>query len=144
MLSIAACRNRKDLAGYCLEQGAQLNINDVYNIHESIITGKSFTTCKFLIAKGMDINKEVEWMGDILYNAAIYNHLAWVRFCLENSANPNLNLYLNSHSVLASAAQYSCVGIVSLLLEIQCNIKRQWRLSSCCMRWEAKDGEIPA
>ena len=123
MLSIAACRNRKDLAGYFLKQGAQLDTNDIYSIHESIISGRSFATCKFLVAKGMDINLEVELMGDILFNAVTYNHLAWVRFCLENGADPNLNLYLDSYSALANAAPYGSVGVVSMLLKYNATLK---------------------
>ena len=65
----------------------------------------------------MDINLDVELMGDILSNAAIYDRVAWVRFCLENGADPNLNLYLGEYSALASAAQYASVKVVSLLLE---------------------------
>ena len=53
----------------------------------------------------MDINLEVEYMGDILHTAANYSHMSWVRFCQENSADPNLNLFLDSYSVLADAAQ---------------------------------------
>lgn len=75
MLSIAARRNRTDLAGYCLEHGVQLDTNDIDNILGSIIAGRSSTTCNFLVVKGMDINLEVEFMGDIS-KAANYSHLA--------------------------------------------------------------------
>lgn len=75
MLSIAARRNRTDLAGYCLEQCVQLDTNDIDNILGSIIAGRLSTTCNFLVVKGMDINLEVEFMGDIS-KAANYSHLA--------------------------------------------------------------------
>ncbi|MCJ1345040.1 hypothetical protein MMC31_003245 [Peltigera leucophlebia] len=116
MLSIAALRNRKDLAGYCLEQGARLDTDDIYDIHSSIIGGKSFTTCMFLVAKGLDINVEVEYLGDILSAAVEINDFSWVRFCLENGADPNLNGDVNTGTALASAARYASVTVASLLL----------------------------
>ena len=123
MLSIAALRNRKDLAGYYLEQGARLDANDIYSIHRCIIGGKSFTTCKFLVAKGLDINIKPDWMPDILTIAVDHNHLAWVRFCLENGADPNLNLDLDTYSPLATAARYASVNVVFLLLKYNATLK---------------------
>ncbi len=123
MLSIATLRNRKDLASYCLEQGARLNSDDSFSIHRCIIGGKSFTTCKFLVAKGLDINIKVDWMSDILTTAVEQNHLAWVRFCLENGANPNLNLDLDTYSPLATAARYASVKVVSLLLKYNATLE---------------------
>lgn len=79
MLSIASLPNRKDLARFCLEQGARLGTIDIYNIHLSIISGNSFTTCKLLVAKGLDINRNLEFVGDILTAAVERNNLAWVR-----------------------------------------------------------------
>lgn len=122
MLSIAALRNRKDLAAYCLEQGARLDTDDIYNIHFSLIAGHSFTTCKFLVAKGLDINTGVEFIGDILNTAVEYNHLPWVRFCLENGADPNLNHDLNIYCPLATAARHASIKVVSLLLKYNAKI----------------------
>ena len=117
MLSISAFCSRKDLAGCCLEQGARLDTHDAYIIHEGIIAGKSLTTCKFLVAKVLDINYYVERMYDMLLNAVNYNYLAWVRFCIENGANLNLNLDLNIYSALAAAATVASVDVASLLFE---------------------------
>ena len=92
MLSIAILRNHKGLAAYLLKQGCRLDSHDGYNIHESIILGRPSATCKLLVAAGLDINHQVEWMGDILMNAVELNNFHWVRFCLENGADPNRNL----------------------------------------------------
>ena len=89
MLSIATLCNRKDLASYCLEQGASLDSDDIYSIYRCIIGGKSFTTCKFLVAEGLYIKIKMDWMFDILTTAVEQNHLPWAKFCLENGANPN-------------------------------------------------------
>ena len=106
-----------------MEQGARLDTNDICNIHRSTINGKSFTICKFLVAKGLDINIEVEWMADILTTAVEDSHLAWFRFCLENGADPNLNLDLETYSPLANAARYASVNVVSLLLKYKATLK---------------------
>lgn len=122
MLSIASLRNRKDLSGFFLEQGTRLDNDDIYDFHSSIIGGRSFTTCKFLVAKGPDINIEVEYMGDILTTAVEHNHWAWVRFCLENGADSNLILDLNTYSPLVNAARHASVNVVSNT-QAQCPIK---------------------
>lgn len=76
---------------------------------------ENHTTCNFLVANGLDINIKVDWISDILITAVEQNHLAWVRFCLENGANPNLNLDLDIYSPLATAARNDSVKVVSLL-----------------------------
>lgn len=78
MLSIPVLCNHKDLAAYFLKQGFRLDTHDGYNIRECTILGKSFTTCKLLIAEGLDINHQVKWLGDILSHATEYNNLPWV------------------------------------------------------------------
>lgn len=123
MLAITSLHDRKDLAGYFLGQGARLDTNDIYDIHGSIVGGRSFTTCKFLVAKGLDINIEVECMSDILNTAVEHNHLVWVRFCLKNGADPNPNLDLDTYSPLANAARYTSVNVVSLLLKRNATLK---------------------
>ena len=52
-----------------------------------------------------------------------HNHLAWVRFYLENGADPNLNLDLDTYSPLATAAGYASVNVVSLLLKYNATLK---------------------
>lgn len=123
MLSIAVLRNHKDLAAYFLKQGFRLDSHDCYNIHDCIVLGKSFTTCKLLVAEGLDINYQPEWMGDILSHAAEYNNLPWVRFCLVNGADPNRNLLWDTYSPLAIAAQYASVKLAALLLKYNARIE---------------------
>ena len=115
MLSIAVLRNDKDLAAHFLKQGFRLDTHDRYNIHECIILGKSFTTCKLLVAEDLDINHQVKWMGDILSHAAEYNNLPWVGFRLENGADPNRNLLWNTYSSLAITAPYASVKVAALM-----------------------------
>lgn len=123
MLSIAVLRNHKDLAAYFLKQGFRLDTHDCYNIHECIILGKSFSTCKLLVAEGLDINYQPEWMGDILSHAAEHNNLNWVHFCLANGADPNRNLLWDTYSPLAIAAQYASVTVAALILNYGARIK---------------------
>lgn len=115
LLSIAALRNCIDLVAYCIEQGACLNTKDIYSIHCSIMMGRSFRTCKFLVTKGLDINVNVEFMGDILSAAVNANNLPWVRFCLENGADTNQSLIMDTYSTLAFATRYASINVVSLL-----------------------------
>ena len=68
-------------------------------------------------------------MGDILTIAVDRNHLAWVRFCLENDADPNLNLYSNTYSPLAHVARYTSVNVVSLLLKYDAELNARGALA---------------
>lgn len=123
LLSIAALRDRTDLAAYCIEQGACLDTNDIYSIHCSLMMGRSFRTCKFFVTKGLDINVNVEFMGNILSAAVNFNYLPWVRFCLENGADPNQSLVMDTYSTLAFAALYASISIVSLLFQHNATLK---------------------
>lgn len=68
------------------------------------MTGQLFRTCKFLVTKGLDININVEFMGDILSTVVNFNYLPWVKFYLENDADPNQSLIMDTYSILAFAA----------------------------------------
>ena len=106
-----------------MRQGFRLDGQDGYNIHECIILGNSFTTCKLLVAEGLDINYQVEWMGDIMTHATEHNNLPWVRFCLENGADPNLNLLYDAYSPLTIAAERASVKVAALMLKHSARIK---------------------
>lgn len=134
MLSIAALRSRTDIAAYCVEEGARLDTSDIYSIHCSIMTGRSFRTCKFLVSKGLDINVNVEFMGDILSAAVNFNYLAWVRFCLENGADPNQSLVMDTYSTLAFAARYASINVVSILLQHNATLKGSSALALAAQR----------
>lgn len=43
--------------------------------------------------------------------------MPWVRFCIENDANPNLSHESTTFSSLATAARHASVKVVSLLLK---------------------------
>ena len=51
------------------------------------------------------------------------DNLDWVRFCLENFADPNLNLAFNQHSILANAVEFASFEIWELLIEWRADIK---------------------
>lgn len=78
--------------------------------------GNSYETYKVLVDHGLDINYPIEHFGDILMCAVDGDNLDWVRFCLENFANPNLNPASNIHSVLANAADFASIEICELLV----------------------------
>lgn len=50
-------------------------------------------------------------------------NLDWVRFCLKNFTDPNLNLAFNQHSILAHAADFASFEICELLIEWRADIK---------------------
>lgn len=68
-------------------------------------------------------------MSDILTTAVDRNHLAWVRFCLENGADPNLTLCLDIYSPLAHAARYASVNVVSSLLKYDAELNGRGALA---------------
>ncbi|MCJ1349617.1 hypothetical protein MMC31_007858, partial [Peltigera leucophlebia] len=113
MLSIAALRNRKDIASYCLEQGARLETDDIYDIHSSIMGGKPFTTCMFLVAKGLDINVEVDDVntGTSLASAARHASVKVGSLLLGYDAK------LVGSGALALAAQHGKLKMVKFLLK---------------------------
>lgn len=85
--------------------------------------GNSYETCKVLVDKGLDINYPIEYFGDILMCAVDDDNLDWVRFCLDNFADPNLNPAFNQHSILANAAEFASFEICELLIEWRADIK---------------------
>ena len=96
--------------------------------------GRSFRTCKFLVTKGLDIHVNVELMGDILSATVNLNYLAWVRFCLENGADPNQSLVMDTYSTLAFAARYASINVVSLLLQHNATLKGSSALALAAQR----------
>lgn len=66
--------------------------------------GSSYEACKVLVEHGLDINAPIVYFGDMLECDVEDDNLDWVRFFLENSANPNLEQAYNEHLVLANAA----------------------------------------
>lgn len=62
-------------------------------------------------------------MGDILTYATEHNNLPWVRFCLENGPDPNLNLLYDTYSPLAIAAERASVKVAALMLKHSARIK---------------------
>ncbi len=65
---------------------------------------------------GLDLNDDIEYYGDILQCAVENDNLDWVRFCLENHANPNENVSFEGHGILATAAASASIEICELLL----------------------------
>ena len=65
MLSNATLRNLKDLASYCLEQGARLDTIYIYGIHRSTITGISFIPISFSSLKAWTLT--IMWSTWAIY-----------------------------------------------------------------------------
>lgn len=75
-----------------------------------------------------------DWMGDILKQCCeLQPPGAWVRFCLENGANPHLNLDFHTHSTLSPrAARYASIDVMSLILKYDSKLNGSGRAT-----WEA-------
>lgn len=116
MLEIATLYNQPELAEYCIRAGAQVAFQNPYDLHQAIVTGESFETCKVLVEHGLDLNDDIEYYGDILQCAVENDNFDWVRFCLENHANPNENVSFAGHGILATAAASASIEICELLL----------------------------
>ena len=123
MLNIATLCNCPEIAEYCIGLGARVDTRGLYNLHHQIMLGNSYETCKVLVDKDLDINYPIEYFGDILMCAVDDDNLDWVRFCLKNFADPNLNLAFNQHSILANAAEFASLEICELLIEWRADIK---------------------
>lgn len=116
MLAFATHYNRPEIAKYCIGLGARVDSQSSYDLHRRIIAGNSYETCKVLVEHGLDINKPIEWYGDILQCAVEEDNLDWVRFCLENQADPASSKDYKGLLILATAATYASIGISELLI----------------------------
>lgn len=113
MLETAAFHDNPDVASYCLKLGAP--ITDA--VMAEIIRCHSFATYKVLVSHGLDTNRDVPWFGDILIVACQDSDISWARFCLENSADPNLHMVDDSMYALTATAEMSTVEVADLLLQ---------------------------
>ena len=123
MLNIATLHNRPEIAEYCISAGARVVYRNPYNLNKSIVIGHSYETFKVLIEHGLDINVHIEFYGDILQCAVEDDNLDWVRFCLENGANPTIVQAFSAHLILAIAATSASVEITELLIAWGAQIK---------------------
>ena len=83
-----------------------------------MLVGRACKTYKALLAcKAVDPDYFIPWHGDILGNVASMGELEWVRLCLENGANPNMNKVDYFKSALAAAAESGHIEVVDLLLQ---------------------------
>lgn len=116
MLDIATFYNRPEIAEYCIDAGGRVAFRNPYDLNRTIVTGHSYETFKVLLEHGLDINSHIENYGDILDCAVESNNLDWVRFCLENYANPALDRSYSEHLKLAVAATFAFLEISELLV----------------------------
>ena len=65
-----------------------------------------------LIEHGLDLNRSVESYGDI-QRAVEDDNLDWVRFCLENHADPTSDASFNAHLILAIAAIFASEHLIA-------------------------------
>jgi hypothetical protein len=83
-----------------------------------LLIARATETLKLLIKiEAFDINYFIPWFGDILSNVAVKDDYEWTKLCLENGANPNLNLVDEHKSILAAVAENASVKIAALLIE---------------------------
>ena len=94
-----------------------------YDLNKTIMTGNSYETFKVLIEHGLDINRPIEYYGNILQCAVEDDNLDWVRFCLENGADPVSVDSFDGHFILAIAATWASTEISELLIARDARIK---------------------
>lgn len=123
MLDTATLYNQPEIAEYCIGAGAQVAFQNPYDLHKAIVTGNSYETCKVLVEHGLDLNINIDYYGDILQYAVENDNLDWVRFCLENHADPNENVSFEGHGILATAAASASIEICKLLLEREASVE---------------------
>lgn len=108
-----------------------------YNLNKTIVTGRSYETYKVLIEHGLDINYPIYFYGNILQCAVQDDNLDWVRFCLENCANPVSVDSYDGHFILAIAATCASTEISELLLVRGARIKGSSALTIACHKGRA-------
>lgn len=114
MMTAAALRDRANVVAYCLREGG--SVTDA--VMGALVGNHSFETHKLLVTtKAVDVNRVIPWHGDILAVVAPAGDYEWAKFCLQNGANPNLNMVDGFKTVLAVTAESGTTDIVSLLLE---------------------------
>lgn len=69
-----------------------------------------------LIEHGLDHDRSIEFYGKILQRAVEDENLDWVRYCLENRADPTLEDSFNAHLILAIAATFASIEMSKLLI----------------------------
>ena len=75
-----------------------------YNLNQIIVTIHSYETFKVLTEHGLDTNAPIEFYANILQCDVQDDNLDWVRFCLENYANPASVDSYDAHLILAITA----------------------------------------
>lgn len=136
MLAFATCHNRPEIAKYCIGAGAGVGNYGPYDLQKCIVTGNSYETFKVLDHHGLDINKPIDHYGNISLCAVEENNLDWVRFCLENHANPALEPDDLGHPILATAASCASIEISELLIAWGAIIKGSSALTIASHRGE--------
>lgn len=120
MLYTAIFEDNLNVAKYCLENGAPVTDN----ILKKILVCRAKNVYIFVLeSKRINVNHYIPWFGDMLSNAVTDNDLEWARLCLEHNADPNCNLVDEYMSVLATAAEVTCIEMVKLLVEHGASVK---------------------
>lgn len=117
LLCAAASGGATKVAAYCMEQGAKID-DDVLNW--IICNQRSTPVYRFFVESGaVDVNRYIEWQGDMLGAAAKGGRHEFAQFLLENGADPNLHTIeaRRNQTALACAAQSRDEEMVRLLLD---------------------------
>ena len=92
-LSCAICRGRTDVAKVLIENGANVNEEDMFcdtPLHWAAFTGARKIT-RILIAAGADVNAKDEYGWTPLHMAALHGQGRIVRMLLASGADPNIS-----------------------------------------------------
>lgn len=114
IMEVAAANDAVDVVRLCLERGCPVK----FTVMRALVCNESFATHRAIIEAGaIDINYFVPWFGDCLGVAATSNRPDWVKFCLEQGADPNRNKIDDYKTVLAAASELGYQNVVELLLQ---------------------------
>lgn len=75
MLVCATLHNRPEIAKYCIGAGARVRNYGPYDLQKCVVTGNSYETFKVLHHHRLDINKPIDYYGNILLCAVEENNL---------------------------------------------------------------------
>ena len=114
MLEEAAEKGKAKVVEYCLTQDASITPMAI----ACALDGGSPEVYDLFLSAGLDVNRDLESLGDALISSASTGKLHLVSFLLSKGADPKTtHLLFRTYGVLAAAAIGGSVKITAMLLE---------------------------
>lgn len=131
MVEVAANATHEAIVTYCLSNGA--DCNNRATIMAALNSG-SIEIYKALISAGLDPNRNLDFEGNALLLCTSQSDLRFVKFLVENGADPNNGVRLfGKDRILEVAAQWASIELFSFLLSHGCPLKNSGALQRAAL-----------